>query len=513
MKRYKTLFETLRLPLKLLFAAFIFIGIGYLIQNENVNIFYTITNPYVLIFAECLNRIGSFIIINFPLILIVKLVARKTNSSIPIISGIIGYVAFLILTMVFASTDLPSTTFSAILGITYNASKIPNLATGTRYPIQMGIIAALIIGFCTRISYSESRRRNQYSLFSFIDKDTWAILINILYCSIAGLIMALLWPTIYKSIQIIIDFIASDVTNPMSMFVYGLTDRVLSILGIGNLIRYPFWFQSQGGTWLSIAGESFAGDVNVWSAMVSQGAMSSGFGRFITPYYVTNMFAIPGLMVGLYTLYSDKMEKRRIRLFLILSIVVSILTGCQLPVELALLLLSPLLLVIHLVIQGALFGVFQGLNVFLGFKYSGSTLTALPGSLPDFLIYIRDPNYARTIQIILIIGIICFFIYYFVTHLYFKYMAYDLFNTGQSKKLVEGFIIAVGGIENIKLINASPLRLTVQVFDIRLINFDHIQRLGATKVVETRAGFAMSFGSSSVIIRKLVLKKIKNSKR
>ena len=69
---------------------------------------------------------------------------------------------------------------------------------------------------------------------------------------------------------------------------------------------------------------------------------------------------------------------RRIRLFFLLAILVSLVTGTLLPLELYLLILTPLLFVFHLVVTGALFGIFQSMSVTLGFSYTGSTVTAMP---------------------------------------------------------------------------------------------------------------------------------------
>ena len=86
------------------------------------------------------------------------------------------------------------------------------------------------------------------------------------------------------------------------------------------------------------------------------------------------------------------MEKRRIRLFFLLAILVSLVTGTLLPLELYLLILTPLLFVFHLVMTGALFGIFQSMSVTLGFSYTGSTVTAMPGTLFDLMLYVRNPN-------------------------------------------------------------------------------------------------------------------------
>ena len=81
------------------------------------------------------------------------------------------------------------------------------------------------------------------------------------------------------------------------------------------------------------------------------------------------------------------------------------------------------------------------------------------------------------------------------------------------KKKTDGFILAVGGLENIKRINSSLFRLTIQVQDPSLINFEQFQRLGASKVFEVRAGYAIQFGAGSTIVNNQVTRRMKEAKR
>jgi phosphotransferase system glucose/maltose/N-acetylglucosamine-specific IIC component len=513
MRRWKTFFEIVLLPLKVLVVGFILLGLGEMLINENFALFYTITNQYILILARLLILIGRFIIANFPILLVLKFVSKRTHSSSTIIMGLVGYVVFLITTMLFAPTTLTATSYSNILGISYSAI---NTATGimiTRHPIQTGILGSFIVGFCTHMAYHNSRGKQSYGLFAFVDKNTFGIILNILFCIIAGIIVALGWQYLDNYVQKIINFIANDITNPINMFLYGIFDRLFSIGFVGESLRQPFWYTAVGGSWNNITGEAVLGDVNIWTKVVNQGQSALSYGRFITPYYVLNIFAIPGLLLGMFTIYTDKIQRNRLVVFLIILIVISVLTGTLLPLELFLLFLCPLLLLFHVLYTGLLFGVFEYAHAYLGFKFSGDVVTALPGKFIDYVVFIRSVEYFRTLRIILIVGVISFVVYFFMTRIYFKFLALDLFDLGKKKKITEGFTEAIGGIENIKMINASPYRLIVQIVDIDKIDLIKLQKLGATKVSRTRAGLAFSFGSSSYMIKRLLDKKISENKR
>ena len=345
------LYDNCRLPIKVLYFAFVFIAIGYLIQNENVNIFYTITNPYILLTGQMLYRIGHFLVINMPAIFLINLVAKRANSGMPAILAIIGYVTFLVVTMFFGRHDLLTQAYSNVLGLSYNTG------VDTYYPLQTGLIGSFGVAFITRYSYLKSRKKSIYSFFGFMSDDSRAMLYNTVLCGLFGIIIVLIWPYFINFLSHMITWIAEDISDPLRLSVYGFLDRVLSILGLGNIIRYPFWFSASGGTYASLGGTTVLGDVNIWSYMPDALLTYKGAGRFITPYYVINMFALPGLYLGLYFTISDKKERHRHLLFLIGSILLSFVCGNPLVLELVLLFTSPLLLAAHLVLfEQCLFG-------------------------------------------------------------------------------------------------------------------------------------------------------------
>jgi len=334
MRRWKSLFEIVLFPLEVLAIGFVILGIGDFVLNDNFAIFYTITNPYILLIAKLFMEIGKFIISNFPVILVINLVNRRKNAGATITMGVLGYIAFLMTTMVFADSSLPDTLFSAVLGISYSSYNTASSITLIHYPLQTGIVGALIVGICTHLAFFRTRNKQQYGFFAFINKNNSGVIHTIFYCMIAGFLVSLLYPMINVGIEDVVNFVASDITNPINMFVYGMFDRLSSILYIGDVIREPFWYTSLGGSWNNIAGESVVGDVNIFTTIANANLSVYDYGRFITPYYVLNIFAIPGYLIAMYTLYSDIFMKRRLFVLLLILIFISIMTGNLLVVEL-----------------------------------------------------------------------------------------------------------------------------------------------------------------------------------
>jgi PTS system maltose and glucose-specific IIC component len=514
MRRRNSFFEVLQFPLEVLFFAVILLGIGNLLTSSMFSSFWVIRNPYVLMIAEALMRIGTFLITNFPFLFVIRLVSVKGGGAATNISGLAGYAAFLVMTMFFTKTNLTATAYSSIFGISVASSSVEALSTTTHYPLQTGVIGAIFVSLITVSSYKHSRGRSQYGFFAFIDRDAYCVIRTVFFCCLAGVGTALLWPYLLSGLQQILDFIAADTTNPINLTLYGVLDRFMSVLNLNTLTRQPFWYGADGGTWINNVGGSIAGDVNIWAKQLAAGSLTGMAGRFITPYYVLNLFAVPGMIWAVYSLKTDLIDKRRTRLFFILATVVSLFSGTLLPLELVLFLLCPLLFLMHLVYTGVLFGVFQAMHVYLGFNYSGtSTITAMPGTLMEFLSYLNNPTLRHTLIVVAVVGVVSFFVYFLMTQLYFRHLAVDLFKVGDTDRMVAGTIKAVGGLTNIKMIHSSAAVLTVQVFDPNLMDIQRLKELGASRITDTKAGYAISYGAASTMVRMGMNKSMRDSIR
>ena len=514
MKKWYSFLEVLSFPLKLLFMAILFYGIGNVLTNDVFSSLFVIKNDYIILFAEAIMRVSSFFIVYFPFLFLIRLVSKRINGANSILTGLFGYITFLVFLIFFQDQNLPNYAYSATLGLSVTTSKLTALSGATRYPLQTGLIGIVIVTIFTRLSLRQSKNRLENGFFSFIDKNLFGILLNMLYCAIAGFLVAWSWPYLFSLYQDVINFIASDTTNPVNLAIYGIVDRVFAVLNLSNLIRQPFWFRSLGGSIMNMVGESVAGDVNIWSAIINSGVMSSQTGKFITPYYVLNIFAIPGMLLAMHSLNTDKLERRKYRTFILLAIIVSMFTGCLLPIEIVLLLLCPLLFIFHILYTAGLFGLFQILGVYLGFQArSTNVICEAPGTLLEMISYFRVNSLQDDIMTICIVGAVSFVVYFVFTRIYFGALAYDLFNTGKTDDVAKDMVDALGGSANIKMIYSSCTHITVQLFDPSLLDVHGVQKLGANKLLETRAGFVIDFGAGSRIMAKAMNKVLRKTLR
>jgi phosphotransferase system IIB component len=144
-------------------------------------------------------------------------------------------------------------------------------------------------------------------------------------------------------------------------------------------------------------------------------------------------------------------------------------------------------------------------EVTIGYSFSGNVLVATPGSLVDLLVLIRNPIYQRSLIIILFIGLMTFLLYYAVTSYYYRKGAISIVNPNEKEIVISELLDSIGGIDNVRLINSSIGKVIVQVNKREIVDFSKIHHR-ANKIVDTRAGFAISYGASSYMIYSAVLK-------
>lgn len=514
MKKWNIYYENFKLPFRVMCFALVLMALGSLVHNENLNVFYTIQNTYVLLFAEAALRIGETLLKVSPLLFLLAFVCKRANSGSPVLMAILGFVSFEVATMIFTTGNFPQIAYGTLFGISYDATGIPVSSNGLRYPLNTGMMGVFLVALATRYSYVRSRNRSTYSLFGFMHKDTVGLFYNMIFCGILGFLVALCYPSFYAFLGRCIHHIGKDLSNPINMAAYGFLDRFLSILQVPDLIREPFWFNALGGTYQSIAGQNILGDVSIWSYFAEAKSSFAGAGRFITPYYCLNIFVLPCMYIGIFQSISNRKERHKKIWILLLTILVTVLSGSPLPLEYLLLLSAPLLLVAYLLLVMMLFAILPMNAIYMGFNFSGSsTVVALPGSFPDYIINLRNPSLFYAVVGIAVVGVITGVVAYLCTRVYYSYFAFDMFHTGKAERFIENLAEAVGGYENIERSTSSFLRINLSLKDLEAVSYEKIEKLGARRLTETRSGVNLEVGSGAYLLAKCLQKKIVEIKR
>lgn len=500
MARWHATLEYFQFPLKVLFFATILLGVGSSIINPNIAYIWEVDNPTVIMISELMRYGGGFLIRLFPLFVYLKILTRRFEDSVPVFIGFVSYIILNIVVLFLENTGSPSYFYGNMMGIQISFDAKSIFGEVTRTPYNTGVFGLLVCYLITIKCYQKSRHYTMHGILSFIDHDTWAMILSFFFSIVAGILFAYVWPFVIMIIQYLYTYLSNDISNPMNMFIYGIMERISAIVGLQDLPREAFWFTELGGSAADNFGVLYSGDVNTWYAMQNLKIVTTNAGHLITPYYVINIFLMPGFLLGYYSLVSSTRDRRRYFLFFLLAIALSIVCGNALPMEILMLILSPMLYILYLVLVGLLFAGFQILGVSVGYIFNGSVMVANPGSLLDLVQFFRNPDMMYSLSSIAGYGAVVWVIFFFATRGYFRKYAIGLFNMSDRKKVTNEVVQALGGMQNITSVSSTPDKLTVGLQNRGIVHFDELRELGAYLILESKEGYLIRLGNISTIV-------------
>jgi len=499
MRRWNSYIEIIYFPLEVLYISTLLLGVTGLILSRNFQVFFSLNQPILLRLVDMIRYLSAMLIRYFPVLFLLRGVYRRNEDGMIVIAGLLGYVAFHIGTVFFAPTNLIAEVYGSVLGIQASSNMLYTLSSGVLNSLQTGIFGALAVLLITRLCAGWLKKRSPYGVLGFVDKNVSIVFDTLFLSLIAGIMAAFIFPLIINGAQQFFVFISTDLNNPVNLFFYGIVDRLFSIFGLSEWLHNQFWFNSLGGSWSDALGSIYLGDVSIWNGQLAKDIYGFGAGKLITPYYILNIFAVPAFILASYQTYTDKIVRKRMRVFVGFSLLASAMFGTLLPIEIFLLFTTPLLFIFHLAYTGLLFAVLNAIGVAIGYTFTGSVAIATPGTLLDLLILIRNPFFQKSLAILLFIGLMSALLYYALGTYYYRKGAINLIIPNEREVLIQELLDSIGGLDNIKLINASVGKLIVQVKDREGVDFSKIHHR-VSKIVDTRAGYALTYGSSSYMI-------------
>ena len=509
MRKFKFEFETVRFPLVIMLIMFFLRGFSNLMLSSLIKPNLGGSLNWLIVLFEIMLYFSAMIIQYLPFLIVNKYLSKKYDTTRITLMYIISYIILLTVTMILGKDGLPSVVYTSL----FNIQMKPDLINGETLfmftPFRIGLIGALTSGVIVNYAYKITRSRTKYALLKFIDKDVLSLLLIVIFTIVFGVIFTLIWPVVIGVLFSIFEWIGRDLSNPLNTMVYGFFDKILSLFDLSAINRQTFWSSNLGGTWMNSQGVNFVGDVPIWNAQMQEGLVNTGFGRYITPYYVINLFALPGIVCGLYSTYTNKKERRSQISLLILIIVFMIFSDQSITIEMFLIFMAPLLYVIHVALSSLIFGLLEGFNLYLGSSLITSTEANSLGNGYELMSFLKNDSLFATVISVITIGVVVFILYYFLTRLYYKFLAYGLINKYEIDELTEEVLEIVGGLDNIKEIDSNPFRIEVKLNRPQLFDYERLEETKVSRVIETRSIYALYYGSSSGIIRKEILLKKK----
>lgn len=484
--------KALMLPVALLPAAGLLLGIGNAMQQENmVDVLPFLNTDWVQLIARVMEDSGNIVFANLALLFAVGVAVGLANDGAAGLAALVGY---LVLNQVMGSwLDVTPEMFA----------DNPGLATVLGIPtLQTGVFGGIIVGLIAALCYNRYHDIEMPAFLGFFAGKRFVPIVTAVFSLIAGLLLVFVWPPIQGAMNSASLWLIEEGTY-FAVFFFGFIKRLLIPFGLHHIFHAPFWYEF--GNYTNEAGQVIRGDMTIFFAQLKDGVELTA-GNFMAGEFPIMMFGLPAAALAMY--HTARPEKKKLVAGLLGgAALTSFLTGITEPLEFSFLFVSPLLFFIHAVLDGAAFVLMTVLDVNIGYTFSGGAIDFfLFGILPG-----REPWW-----IAILLGLVFAVLYYVIFR--FIIIKFNVLTPGREKDEEEQteqgaagqaqtgdlpyeILEAMGGKENISHLDACITRLRVSVNDIGNVDKNRLKKLGASGVLEVGNNIQAIFGPRSETIK------------
>lgn len=489
--------KSFMLPIAILPAAGLLLGIGGALSNPNtVNAYPVLDVAWLQAIFTIMAGAGSIVFANLPIIFAigVSVGLAKSDKGTAGLAALIGYFVM-------------HATIQSILTITGQlaAENLAAVGQGMTVGIQsleMGVFGGIIIGIVAAWLLNRYNKIELPQFLGFFGGSRFIPIVTSVAAIIVGVVMYFIWPFFQGFIANLGDLV--NATGYVGTLIYGFVLRMLGPLGLHHIFYLPFWQTGLGGT-MEIGGEVVQGTQNIFFAQLSEPSTQEffiGTSRFMSGRFITMMFGMVGAAFAIYR--TAKPENKKIVGGLMLSAALtSFLTGITEPIEFSFLFVAPVLYVVHAIFDGFAFMLAHIFEITIGQTFSGGFI--------DFILFGVLQGNARTNWVIVImIGIVWFFLYYFTFT--FLIRKFNFKTPGREEKMEavvanQGFdranaiISALGGTANLVNVDNCATRLRVTVKDSEQVDESELKRTGSKGLVKKGNGVQVIYGPQVSVIK------------
>ncbi|WP_071458501.1 N-acetylglucosamine-specific PTS transporter subunit IIBC [Bacillus massilinigeriensis] len=432
MKFLQNLGRSLMLPVAVLPAAAVLMGIGYWIDPSG----WGGGNAA----AAFLIKAGSSIIDNMGMLfaLGVALGMSKEKDGSAALSGLL---AFLVVTTLLSPASVAMLQGVDVESVNPGFTKIENQFIG----ILSGIIAAAMYNRFSHVKLPDA-------LAFFSGKRLVPIMTSVAMMLIS-VALFFIWPAVFSSLVSFGEAISK--LGAVGAGLYGFFNRLLIPTGLHHALNSVFWFD--------VAGINDIG--NFWSGKGVKGVT----GMYQAGFFPIMMFGLPAAALAMYHTAKDKRKKQVYSLMLAAGIA-AFFTGVTEPLEFAFMFAAPLLYVVHAVLTGISLCIAATFHWTAGFGFSAGFV--------DLFLSSRLPL-ANEPYMLIVQGLVFAVIYYFIFR--FLIIRFNLATPGREKEeegaveenvekgdnkyaaMAAKIYDGLGGDENVTAVDYCATRLRVEV--------------------------------------------------
>ena len=451
MKYLQKLGKSLMLPVAVLPAAGILMGIGYWIDPTGWG-----ANSAI---AAFLIKAGGAIIDNMAILFAIGVAVGMADDHEGT-AGLAGLVSWLMI-----QTILSTGVVAMLKGI--DAGEV-NAAFGKINNQFIGILSGIIGSTC----YNRFKNTKLPDALAFFSGKRSVAIVTALASLVACLVLFFVWPVVYSALVAFGEAILG--LGAVGAGIYGFFNRLLIPVGLHHALNSVFWFDGAGVNDLG----------NFWAGTGTLGVT----GQYMTGFFPVMMFGLPAAALAMY--HTAKPGKKKVAYGLLLAAAVcSFFTGVTEPLEFAFMFLAPGLYLIHALLTGISLAICALLPVRAGFNFSAGFV--------DWFLSFKAPMAVNPLFIIPI-GLIYGVIYYVVFR--FAIVKFNFKTPGREDdddidenqvtlanndytQVASIILEGLGGKGNIKSVDNCITRLRLEINDYTLVNEKKIKSAGVAGVI------------------------------
>lgn len=369
---------------------------------------------------------GNIIFGNLPIIFAVGVAIgmAKQEKEVAALSAMIAFF------VMHASTNAVLKLTGKVLA---NNTVAPDVLEGTIanvcgiMSLQEGVFGGIIVGIGVAYLHNRYHKIVLPNALSFFGGSRFIPIISTVVYMFVGIAMYFVWPVVQNGIFALGGLVTG--TGYIGTLIFGIIKRALIPFGLHHVFYLPFWQTGVGGS-MMIDGNLVQGGQNIFFAQLASPNVthfSADATRYFSGEFIFMIFGLPGAALAMYR--TAKPEKRKVAGGLLLSAALtSMFTGITEPIEFSFLFVAPMLFYVQVILAGAAYMIAHMLNIAVGLTFSG-------GLLDLFIFGILQGEAKTNWMYIIPVGIIYFFLYYFIFTFLIK--KFDLKTPGREDDYVE----------------------------------------------------------------------------
>ncbi|WP_330923985.1 PTS transporter subunit EIIC [Candidatus Sororendozoicomonas aggregata] len=508
---FSRLSQALMLPIALLPAAGIMLGVGGSFTNETMIEAYhvgllhdgSVLNGFLQIMTDA----GNIVFANLPVLFAMAIAIgfARAEKGAAALAAVISYLVMNVAmakTLVVSHMIHPEGTAVLINGKVYDGVLTDML--GITNTLSMGVFGGLIAGASAVLLHNRYHAVKLPDVLGFFGGARFVPIVAAFAALFYGIALTFVWPYLgvgFGAIGDALGGLSDSGSGWIASLLFGLIERSLIPVGLHHVFYLPLWQSSVGGI-AQFGDQVVHGTQNIFFASLANGDFSEFTAtNFMTGKFPFMMFGLPAAAYAMYAL-ADK-ENKKVAGGLLTSVALTaFLTGITEPIEFTFLFLSPALYyAIHVPLAGLSFMLMDILNVKVGMTFSGGFI--------DFVLFGVLPGVTGVNNhwyFIPVVGAIYAPLYYFLFRWYIvhfdiktpgrkgsavavvskKDFLASKAGAGQGSELAQKIVEALGGRDNIEDVDACITRLRITVKKGALVkdNDYWTQELGAKGLVK-----------------------------